>query len=455
MGVYHRRVRVLVVHHGSLAPSDGPTTGGAIRAAQHVRALERAGHEVTTLARAQDGPGGFTGPRHLHARARGYDWILCVAPDEAPALRGAAPLVVDLYAPRVLEAAWEGQQEDEARRTLLAIDAADEVIFSNPRQRWFFLGVLALCGWDVSQSSGLVVPIATEPTTRKKRGKKFTFVAGGQPWPWQDGRDTIARARAHLGRRAEVVVVGMDGQSGLLSRPAWQEVCAGADAALDRYAPHVERELALSFRQLDYLSAGLPLVSDPWTPLADEIRRTGAGWVDETLEEALDAALASAESRRAGVAQLAAGYAENRCYAAVEALQPAPRARPWSAVRWSRQAAAAVLAAATDRRLREAAEAEVLSKRDEVAALSGQTRALAQSVDRLSAAMADVAGFRRETVAVLGSRLAGQTEEAEHLRRELEIARADLAKKQVELDTLRADRDRLGGVLRRLSGVGG
>ncbi len=447
-GVYHPGVRVLVVHHGLLAGRDGPTTGGAIRAAQHARALRRAGHEVLTLARAQDEPGGFTGPRHLASKARGFDWILCVAPEEAPALRGIAPLVVDLYAPRMLEAAWQGQQEDAAQRTLLALDAADEVLFSNPRQRWFYLGLLAACGWDVSRPVGHVVPLATEPVARAKRSKKPVIVCGGYPWPWQDARDTLARAAAHLGKRAELRVVGLDG--GLLPRADWQALCASADFALDRYAHHVERELALSFRQLDYLSAGLPIVSDPWTPLAEELRREGAGWVDESLEDALDRALEGTELARDGVARVAAHYREEVAYAAVEKLSPVSRPRPWTALRWSRHAAAAVLSARGDRRRREAAEGEVVQKRAEVEALHAQVATLTTSVAQLSAAMADVAGFRLETVNVLGSRLRGQTEEAEHLRRELAIARADLDKKQLELDQLRAERDRLGGVLRRL-----
>jgi chromosome segregation ATPase len=111
-----------------------------------------------------------------------------------------------------------------------------------------------------------------------------------------------------------------------------------------------------------------------------------------------------------------------------------------------------MVAAEADRVRREAAEAEVVSKRAEVAALVEQNRALTSAVAQLAGAQADVAGFRRETVQVLGTRLAGQTEEAEALRRELAIVRADLEKKDLELGQLRGERDRLGGVIRRLGG---
>lgn len=452
---YHPAVRILVVHHGPLENGALPTTGGAIRAAQHVAALRGAGHDVATLCRAQDGAGGFTGPAHLRALARRVrpDWTLCVAPEEAPALAGIAPLVVDLYAPRLLEAAFEGQQQDEARRALLAVDVADEVLFSNPRQRHFWLGILGLAGWDLAKTPGVLVPLATTPVPAGRRPKRPRVIVGGHPWPWQDARDTLVRAVAHLGSRAEVVSYGLPAIEGveclpLVSRTEWLAACAWATVALDRYAPHTERELALSFRQLDYLSAGLPLITDTWTPLADGVRVSRAGWVDEPLEAALDAALG--EDRGPGARALAAEYAPDRAAAALLALRPAQRAREWSAVRWSKQASAASLRAESDRLLREVAEAEVVRKRAEVEALFGQLRALTASVEQLSAAQADIAGFRRETVQVLGTRLAGQTEEAEALRRELAIVRADVEKKDRELETLRGERDRLGGVLRRL-----
>ena len=58
--------------------------------------------------------------------------------------------------------------------------------------------------------------------------------------------------------------------------------------------------------------------------------------------------------------------------------------------------------------------------------------------------MADVAAFRKETVQVLGTRLSSESATAEHLRRELEITRADLDKKNQELAALSTERDRLG-----------
>ena len=178
------------------------------------------------------------------------------------------------------------------------------------------------------------------------------------------------------------------------------------------------------------------MITDPWAPIADDVRRHAAGWVDEPLEAALDAALH--EDRGAGARALCDTFSSADVSARLVELRPTRRVREWSVVSWSRRASAAMLGAEADRVRREAAEAEVFAKREEVAALVGQLRALTAAMEQLSAAQADIAGFRRETVQVLGTRLAGQTEEAEALRQ--------------QLAQLRAERDRLGGVLRRLSG---
>ncbi len=462
-------MRVLVVHHGSLAPTDAPTSGGALRAATHIDALRAAGHEVRMLSRAQDvaaepptgvGARGFRSPSDLRrmAAAHAPDWILCVAQEEAPALRDIAPLVVDLYAPRPLEAAFEGAQHEVTGATLAAIDAADEVMFSNPRQRWFFLGLLAACGWDVSLPVGRIVPLAAlRDSPPRSAPSRPRFVVGGAPWPWQDARATLTRAVAHLKGRADVVSFGLPAVEGVDARPRatraeWLAALAGSTAALDRYAPNSERALALSFRQMDYLACGLPLLTDADTPLAEAVLAHGAGWVGGALEDALDAALMGAEAEAAGAARLAEAYRPERTEAPLLSWTPARRERGPGWLRASARLARSEARAQADRVRRVAAEAEVAAKRAEVDALHTQVRALTSSVESLSAAVADVAGFRREAVAVLGARLAGRDAEGEHLRRELEILRADLDKKTRELESVQVERDRVGGLLRALRG---
>ncbi len=483
-------MQILVVSHGPPPAPGRFCSGGALRAHAHAAILQHGGHRVHLLCREQDAPGGFRSPADLRQKAAllAPDWILCVAPGEAPALAGIAPLVVDLYAPRLLESAWEGAevQAEEAGRTLRAIHAADEVLFSNPRQRWFYAGVLGLCGWDLREAPGLLVPLCTAPEELRPAAglaagaglaglavdlpERF-FVMGGVPWPWQDASAALAAASRHLQARgdgAEILTVGLPPERvahlpGVRALPPlpfdqWLALCGRAVAALDRYAPNPERELALSFRQMDFLSAGLPLISGPEMVLAAEIRETGAGWVDEPLEEALDRALDRAAQRggespeRIGARALAARYHPLRTGLPLLGWVPVRHSRGRSAVRDAARFARAEERARRERARRETAEAEVAAKRLEITAEHDRSRALTASVESLSAAIADVAGFRREAATVLGARLSGEHALREQLQRELEIARAELGKKDMEIAAMRSEQGRLEGVIRRVLG---
>lgn len=494
-------MKFILVAHGPPVDLDQPVSGGALRAQVHQTALEHAGHEVIVLRRRQDVADGYRSAGELRRMVQRSqpDAILCVAVEEAWALRGIAPLCVDLYAPRMLEAAWEGGQEEQADLALRAVHVADEVLYSNPRQRWFWLGILGLAGWDLSKPCGRVVPLAAlGPVDKPKAGAPY-FVMGGQRWPWQDPTETLGRAVEVLKGRAEVRVYGPPSgvpgvrEMGTVSRRQWLAACAGAVAVLDRYAPHHEREMALSFRQMDALAAGAPLISDADTPLASALRAAGAGWVDESLEDAIEAALAASagggrvggesgttrpgrssaglsggesgttrvggrsaglgggESGTTRLGRSSAGlgaYAPEQTSKELLAWVPRVRERGPSVVDAARGLATARARSAADRLARLGAEAEVVHKRAEVEALQGQVRALTSAVEATSAAISDVAAFRRETVSVLGARLSGVEATREQLAREVETLRADLQKKDAELAALIAERDRLLRVFR-------
>ena len=235
---------------------------------------------------------------------------------------------------------------------------------------------------------------------------------------------------------------------GMVGRREWLTACAGSVAVLDRYVRHHEREMALSFRQMDALAAGAPLISDPDTPLAQDLRQAGAGWVDEPLDIAIHAALKGGKGVRGGVRRLAAEFTGEHASRELLAWVPGARERGPSVLNAARGLAAARAQAEVDRAARRGAEAEVSAKRAEVDALHQQIRALTSAVEATSAAVADVAAFRRETVAVLGARLSGVEATREQLLREVETLHADLQKKNAELAALASERDRLLNVFR-------
>ncbi len=475
-------MRVLVVFHGWLPDADRPGSGGAIRAWHHIEALRGAGHQVHALSRDQDAEEGFRSGRHLRSLAKTIapDAIVCVQPEEAPNLAGlGVPLVVDLYAPRLLEAPFEGSDSvaREAVNTLRAIASGDAFLFSNPRQRHFGLGLMALAGVDLLEDPSLIVPLAACPSAPPRRVPRHpVIVMGGVAWPWQDPTQALARTRAHLEARRKGRVRVLGGKPSLgdtpvvdlaarvppgkrleyqgpLPYPELLQAYAGSSALLDVMAPNAERELALSFRHLDALSCGLPLITTRDNAIAQLVEDFGAGWIVEgPLEPVLDQVLDEPEElarRSQGALKLAARFSRELVEAPLLAWLERPhlRHRGTTPLTEAAELKAQLTQAETRlegaRQLQVRAEAETAEKRLENTRLSEQIAALTGTVERLTRSLDEVAGFKREAVRVLGSERDALGEEARSLARELSDLRADLAKKDAEQRASRREIDRL------------
>jgi DNA repair exonuclease SbcCD ATPase subunit len=169
--------------------------------------------------------------------------------------------------------------------------------------------------------------------------------------------------------------------------------------------------------------------------------------VEETLCDALSDP-AGLASRATAALQLARGpLSPAVALAPLVAWMAKPTRHPRGssllvdAARESREAASAGARAEAAVEASARAEAEVELKRQEVTRLNGQVQDLIEVNTRLSRAIDEVAGFKREAIAVLG----GQSERAHRTLREAErevgLLRADLEKKSAELlsmDELRA-----------------
>ena len=482
-------MRVLVVFHGWLPRADRPASGGATRAWHHGEALRAAEHEVLYITRDQDavdgGPPVFANASQLRRYAKSVrpDRILCVQPEEAPRLADLGiPLCVDLYAPRLLEAAWESSTEDEAVATLRALAVADEFLFSNPRQRWFYLGLLAIAGVDLRRWSGRVVPLVAPEGPPRKVPKNPLLVMGGVSWPWQDPTEALRRTVAHLEKRrkGKLVVYGgrpAIGDADVVDLPAlvppgprleyagsvpWTDLLQAysqASAALDVMEFNAEREVALAFRHVDYLGCGLPIITGGYHAL--ELGE--AGWVtdDDGLEDVLDVVLDNRDEVmfRSGAASTLARTAYSRKVAERELLDWVENAEirermstplldaaelkaDLGRVEGEWKQSSALLANALE---------EVERKRDEVHGLNSQIQALTGTVERLSRTVDEVAGFKREAIRVLGAERDAVGQEARELQRELSDLRADVAKKDVELRAGQREQDRLNDALAAIS----
>ena len=458
------------MHHGKRPIPGHPVTGGALRAFGMADALERAGHTVRLLSRQQDGSGGFSSEEDLYQKARdwGPDRIVAVQIEDAPALGAVgAPIAVDLYAPRVLEAAFEGTLRNTSVDTLRALAAGDVFLVSNPRQRWFWMGILAMAGIDVRTDPTLLIPLVAPKGPRRRTPKSPVFVAGGGSWPWQNPVPALERVLAHLDRRGEGRVVWYGGvpegtdetwtlpvhprleAAGWVDPESLHKAYAAATAALDWMVPNPERKLAFSFRHADYLGCGLPILTHPDSPLADAIG--DAGWASDDIEGTLDAVCDAPDevARRSKAARALARstFSPEQAYAPLMAwvMTGARHAHsPTDLVDRAQMAAEAArahqtAAAAIDAKAR--AEAEVAQKRSEVSGLNAQIQTLTRSLDRLTRAMDEVAGFKREAIQVLGNQGAADRLSLDEAVAENALLRADIEKKSAEIramDELRA-----------------
>jgi len=447
-------------------------SGGALRAHHLGEGLLAAGHEVLWLHRDQDGPDGYASPEDLYARARalGPDRIVAVQLEDAPVLAAVGvPLAVDLYAPRLLEAPFEGTLRWTGVETLRALASGDAFLVSNARQRWFWLGVLSLAGIDVQTDPTLLVPLVAPPGPRRRVPKSPVLVAGGANWPWHDPRPALERALQHLDARGTGKIVWYGGvrreddtswslpDHPRLETPGWVDrdtllkAYAGATAAFDWMGSNPERALAFSFRHADYLGCGLPILTHPDTALSDLLGE--AGWASKDIEGVLDTVLDDpAQVKRRGQAAKAIAKAHLSLDVAtapvVAWVESGHRHRrtPTDLLEHAQLAADAAQARTAQASAAQAqarAEAEVGRKRVEVEEMVGQVQSLTRVVDRLSRAVDEVAGFKREAITLLGNQSESATQSLQEAHQEISLLRADVEKKSAELAAMDDLRRRL------------
>lgn len=465
-------MRVLIVHHGRRPSPDHPVSGGALRAHHLGAGLEAGGHEVVWLNREQDEAGGFKGPEDLFAKARALrpDRIIAVQLEDAPALAAVGtPLAVDLYAPRLIEAPFEGTLRWAGVASLRALANGDAFLVSNPRQRWFWLGVLALAGIDVREDPTLQVPLVATPGPRRRLPKAPVLVAGGASWPWHNPGPSLARALAHLDARGQGSIHWYGGAPNQDS-PSWTlpdhprlkakgwvdqssllKAYAGATAAFDWMGSNPERAMAFSFRHADYLGCGLPILTHADTALSDMMG--DAGWASDDIESVLDAVLDDPEEvKRRGLAARALAKSRLSVTTATAPLLEwvvsghRHRRAPTDLLEHAQLAADAAQARTAQASAAQAqarAEAEVSRKRAEVEEMVGQIQSLTRVVDRLSRAVDEVAGFKREAITVLGNQSESATRSLTEANQEIALLRADIEKKSAELSAMDDLRRRL------------
>lgn len=307
-------MRVLILSQEPPFDPEQVATGNALRTAQLRDALERGGHDTEQAWLDRDGgPDRFRSADELRALIQrrspdvllvAYWELLELLPFDPP-----APVVVDFLAPRPLEVLFEAPEKTGGtlRRLRVALGRADLLLVASEDQRTLLAYWLLEAGFDLRETEPVVVvPLAAPLRSVSERpdpSAGLRLVSGGVRWPWRQDEACLEAVREAVGTLVHdghpVEFLSFDGgyrwhegkmasttsgdgapTTGALQRyRAWSDVLATAHVGLELGAGNIERRFSHSFRALDFLRHGVPVLCRAGQPLAAAVRDSGAGWV--------------------------------------------------------------------------------------------------------------------------------------------------------------------------------
>ncbi len=309
-------MNILLITQEPPLPEDEVVSGNSVRTCQIRSALEKAGHGVEQVwlsreARGRDGTTfrnhddlqGILTQRQPDVVVVGYWELLGLLPHDL-----AMPVILDYVAPRSLEELYESPETVRSglRRLKHNLGRCDLVLVGNELQRHLLVNVLIDAGFDLRETDPLcVVPLGADlaEAPRSKPGEDgWLFVSGGVTWPWRRPGLFQTELESFAQRHADGVRVVHFGGSyrwhdgggepaqepgegpvefrELLPYREFSEFLArNAHVGVELAEPNVERRYSQSFRSLEFLRHGLPLLCNSYLPLAGQVERYDAGWV--------------------------------------------------------------------------------------------------------------------------------------------------------------------------------
>ena len=320
-------MKILLITQEPPLRSEDVVSGNAVRTRQIRDGLEKAGHAVSQTylsSKRRRIKGAFRNRDDLQGILMEHEpdriivsyWeLLALLPYEL-----TQPVVLDYVAPRSLEESFESPEtaRESMRRLRLNLERCDAVMVGNELQRHLLINTLIEAGFDPRESDPvMIVPLGGHvvgPPLSRPGKDGWLLVSGGVSWPWRnsgpymDALEKLARKWpaelhiVHFGGRYrwhEQPADGMDripapGRSAIDCRELLpyrqfsKFLSEKAHIGIELAERNLERQYSQSFRSLEYLRHGLPLLCNRYLPLAKLIEEYDAGWlVDEP--ESLDA----------------------------------------------------------------------------------------------------------------------------------------------------------------------
>ena len=256
------------------------------------------------------------------------------------------PVILDFVAPRPLEELFEHPErvKTELQRLTNNLSKCDVLLTGNQSQRDLLWFTLLQAGFDLRDYDPvLVVPLSAEPAGGPESDPRvdgWTLVSGGVHWPWRKSDDywqaiqSMKRDQASSAPRLVLFggpyrwqekgpqnsepgsVNGAGKQAGNASAPELEtgDEITGDFANTDTFqtqglAPYshfsrflresahiglevaqvnIERTYSQSFRSLEFLRHGLPLICNDYLPIAGLVKQYAAGWTIGRPDEIAD-----------------------------------------------------------------------------------------------------------------------------------------------------------------------
>lgn len=308
--------RILHILQQPLQPESDVFSGNDLRTRQLDQGLRDGGHEISHAFLRGPGEPAATGAFRNRDELQGillrekpdvilvsYWELLALLPFEL-----LQPVVLDFVAPRPLEELFEAPHKVQANlaRMRNALARCDRILCGNQRQADLLIPMLIEAGHDLRESSPLSIvplgaPLANAPTSQPG-SDGVTLVMGGVSWPWrkeQSWLEALQRAANDLpvhiqvmrftgryklpvgeGRSGGNAIDGVIHTSPLLPYEQYSEYLTHqAHAGIELADWNLERAFSQSFRSLDFLRHGLPLICNRYLPLAALVEKYDAGWL--------------------------------------------------------------------------------------------------------------------------------------------------------------------------------
>ncbi len=303
---------------------DSVATGNAIRTAQLADALRNGGYATSQIWLKQTKglhPDSFTNRDQLRSH------IIRLQPDvilvsywellELLPFELCQPVILDFVAPRPLEELYQRPDLVGADLQCLQknLSKCDLLLTGNGSQSDLLRFTLLEAGFDLRNHEPLrVVPLAAETVGRPESDPRidgWTLVGGGVNWPWRESEEywsAINGMQKSAGYESpRLVLFGGEyrwQETGPQSNLETDPIPAGyqteqlapysqfscflresAHIGIELSQENIERKYSQSFRSLEFLRHGLPLICNDYLPLAKLVKQYNAGWTVNNPEE--------------------------------------------------------------------------------------------------------------------------------------------------------------------------